>query len=160
MPNDITADAGEQVEQAAPESTDDGFKAPASQEELDRIIQKRLDRERAKFQDYEEVKSSAQKLAEAEAAARDQIAALKRDLEVAQSSAVKFEVAQAKGVPADLLAGSTREELESAADRIIAFRDEHARQGNYVPSEGRSTNTDRGGDLREFTRNLFATPAD
>ena len=40
-----TAVAGEQVEQVAEEQ---GFKAPASQEELDRIIQKRLDRERAR----------------------------------------------------------------------------------------------------------------
>ena len=42
---DITADAGEQVESS--EVEEQGFKAPASQDELDRIIQKRVDRERA-----------------------------------------------------------------------------------------------------------------
>lgn len=44
---------------ANPPKADDGWKAPASQADLDRIIQQRLDRERAKFADYDEVKDKA-----------------------------------------------------------------------------------------------------
>ena len=39
------------------------FKAPTSQAELDRIIQDRLSRERAKFADYDKFKEAAGKLA-------------------------------------------------------------------------------------------------
>lgn len=49
--NDNTADAGEQVQQEQA-----GFSAPSSQEELDRIIQKRIERERSKFADYDDLK--------------------------------------------------------------------------------------------------------
>ena len=63
-----TAVAGEQVEQVAEEQ---GFKAPASQEELDRIIQKRLDRERSRYADYDDVKVRAEMAAELENVAED-----------------------------------------------------------------------------------------
>ena len=52
--NDNTADAGEQVQQEQA-----GFSAPSSQEELDRIIQKRIERERSKFADYDDLKAKA-----------------------------------------------------------------------------------------------------
>ena len=50
-----TAGAGDNTE-------DKGFKPIDSQEDLDRIIEKRLARERAKFADYEEVKAKAAKV--------------------------------------------------------------------------------------------------
>lgn len=60
MSEDITAAAGELTETSAEE----GFKAPASQEELDRIIQSRIDRERKKFADYDEKAAAAAELAQ------------------------------------------------------------------------------------------------
>ncbi len=39
-----------------------------------------------------------------------------------EQRAVRVEVAAAKGVPAELLTGSTREELEACADKLLAFR--------------------------------------
>lgn len=122
-----TADAGELTE------TDgaDSFKAPASQEELDRIIQARLDRERKRFGDYDELKARASKLAEIEEANKTEAekaqaraeAAEKRATEL-EAKAIRAEVAAAKGVPVALLTGSTQEELEAAADALIAFRGE------------------------------------
>lgn len=44
---------------AGQRTSSDGWKAPTSQEELDRIIQKRLDRERSKFSDYDDLKAKA-----------------------------------------------------------------------------------------------------
>lgn len=45
-----------------------GYTAPASQADLDRIINERLARERGKFADYNDLKTKAAKLAEIEAA--------------------------------------------------------------------------------------------
>src|SRR5699024_11905975 len=53
--NDETANAGEQDQTTE-------FKAPESQEELDRIIQKRIERERSRFSDYADLKAKAAQL--------------------------------------------------------------------------------------------------
>lgn len=127
MSEDITAVAGELTETSAEE----GFKAPASQEELDRIIQARIDRERKKFADYDEKAAAAAELAqlkeanktEAEKVAERLAAAEKRAAEL-EAKALRAEVAAEKGVPVALLAGSTKEELEAAADALIEFRGE------------------------------------
>lgn len=49
------------------------FKAPASQEDLDRIVEQRLARERAKFADYEDLKSKAAKFDEADQASKTEL---------------------------------------------------------------------------------------
>jgi trimethylamine:corrinoid methyltransferase-like protein len=131
MSEDITADAGEQTDNAI-----DEFKAPASQEELDRIIQSRLARDRAKFADYDDLKARADKLAqieeanktEAEKSAARAEAAERRAAEL-EAKALRSDVAAAKGVPAALLTGSTQEELEAAADALLAFRGEQKPAG-------------------------------
>ena len=41
-----------------------------------------------------------------------------------QADMLKAQVAAAKGVPADLLAGTTEDELNAAADRLLAFKGE------------------------------------
>lgn len=123
---EVTAEAGENTEQEATE-----FKAPASQEELDRIIQERIARERKRFSDYDDLKAKADKLTkieeanktEAEKAAARAEAAEKRAAEL-EVKAIRAEVAAAKGVPVSLLTGSTQEELEAAADALIEFRGE------------------------------------
>ncbi|MDR2372924.1 MAG: DUF4355 domain-containing protein, partial [Bifidobacteriaceae bacterium] len=133
------------------------WSAPGSQEELDRIISERLARERAKFGDYEDLKAKAAKWEEAEDAAKSEAqraieraekaeAALK-DREAKDAlAALRAEVAAAKaeaGLPAgaaDLLAGSTREELEASADKLVAVFGAGGRKGAvgpYVPSEGK-----------------------
>ena len=147
MSDDITADAGEHTEQIA-----DEFKAPSSQEELDRIIQGRLDRERKRFADYDDLKVRAAKLAELESANQTEAekvqarldAAEKRAVEL-ESKALRAEVAAAKGVPSALLTGSTQEELEAAADALIAFRGEQKPAGPSSSSLNRvNSNTVKG----------------
>lgn len=115
-------------------STEDGkseFKAPASQEELDRIIGDRLSRERAKFADYDDLKAKASQFDAAEEANKSELqkaqetakSAVER-AEKAERSALVASVAAEKGVPAASLTGSTKEELEAAADALIAWRGE------------------------------------
>ena len=132
MSEDITADAGEMTDASA----SDAFKVPASQEELDRIIQARLDRERKRFADYDELKKAADRLSEIEQANQTEAekaqaraeAAEKRASEL-EAKALRAEVAAAKGVPAALLTGSTQEELEAAADALLAFKGEQKSAG-------------------------------
>lgn len=122
--SDITADAGEQDQtttETPAETPNESFKAPASQEELDRIITKRIERERAKFADYDDVKSRAEKAAELEAANKDladKIAGFEaRDARTALVS----KVATSAGVDASLLAemrGDSEEELTAQAARL------------------------------------------
>ena len=58
---------------------------------------------------------------EAEKAAERLAAAEKRASEL-EAKALRAEVANAKGVPANLLSGSTQEELEASADALLAFK--------------------------------------
>ena len=153
MSDDITADAGEHTEQTA-----DEFKAPASQEELDRIIQGRLDRERKRFSDYDDLKARADKLAEIESANQTEAekvqarldAAEKRAVEL-ESKALRAEVAAAKGVPSVLLTGSTQEELEASADALLTFRGEQKPAGPSSSSLNRvNSNTVKGSTGDQF----------
>lgn len=148
MSDDITADAGEHTDQTDVEA----FAAPATQEELDRIIQGRLDRERKKFADYDELKKAADRLSEIESANKTEAekaaaradAAEKRAAEL-EAKALRAEVAAAKGVPSALLTGSTQDELEAAADALIAYRGEQRSAGPSSSSLNRvNSNTVKG----------------
>lgn len=154
MSDDITADAGEHTD----ETTEETFKAPASQEELDRIIQARLDRERKRFSDYDDIKAKAAKYAELEEANKteaqktaDRLAAAEKRAAELEAKALRSEVAAAKGVPSALLTGSTQEELEAAADALIAFRGESKVTGPSSSSLGRvNSGADLGADARSI----------
>ncbi|MFE7717493.1 hypothetical protein ACFU44_00400 [Nocardia rhizosphaerihabitans] len=110
-----------------PAGTD--FVAITSQETLDHIINTRLAREKAKYADYDALKTKAdafdaaevEKLSEiqkAEKAAQD---ALERATK-AESENLRLLVAGEKGVPASLISGTTKEELEKSADDLISWR--------------------------------------
>jgi len=155
MSDDITADAGEHTDETA----ENQFKAPASQEEFDRIIQARLDRERKKLpNDYDELKAKAQKYAEWEEANKteaqktaDRLAAIERENAELKSGKLRAEVAADKGVPSVLLTGSTQEELEAAADALLAFRGEQKPAGPSSSSLNRvNASTDIGADARSI----------
>ena len=155
MSDDITADAGEHTDESAEET----FKAPASQEELDRIIQARVARERKNIPtDYEELKAKAQKFAEWEEANKtevqktaDRLAAAEKRATELEAKALRSEVAAAKGVPSALLTGSTQEELEAAADALIAFRGEPKVAGPSSSSLNRvNTNPVKGSTGDQF----------
>lgn len=127
------------------------FQAITSQEDFDRAIQSRLARERAKFPDYDKFKADAEKLREVEEAnkseeqkrqerdaARDrELAELKAEKLRSTVAAEKSDPSKGITVPANLLTGSTREELEASADALIAFKGEAVtRQRVVVPREG------------------------
>lgn len=90
--------------------------------------------------------AAAQRLAELEEAqkteaqkAQDALSQAQADLAQERTARLRAEVSADKGVPAALLAGSTREELEESADALIAFRGESgaAPQIPAVPTVGK-----------------------
>jgi hypothetical protein len=118
------------------------FEPIASQDALDKIVQTRIARERAKFADYDELKAKADKLAQLEESQKTEAQKAQERLEAAEKRAaelelrsIRAEVAAAKGVPGDLLTGSTQEELEASADALIAFRGEKP-GGPVIPTQG------------------------
>lgn len=105
------------------------FKAPTSQEEFDRMVSDRLTRERAKFADYDDLKTKASKYAEIEESKKSELekaaererAAIER-ADKAEQQTLRMTVANSKGLTpgqAKRLVGSTKEELESDADEIL-----------------------------------------
>lgn len=146
-----------EVEAAAqePETTETDWRA------MSRKWEQRAKDANAKLKELEPVAAKAVELEEASKSelqkAQERAEAAERALADATVAAARAEVAAEKGVPVALLSGDSREALIASADALLAFRDETARKGNYAPSEGRTSNIDKGGELREFTRNLFAT---
>lgn len=89
---------------------------------------------------------AARRLAELEEAQKTEIQkaterAEQAERELAQTrlDAARHKVAAQHGVPADLLSGSTEDELEAAAQKLIAFR------GEQAPAHGRLVIPDEGG---------------
>lgn len=105
-----------------------------------------------KLKEYEDRdKTETQKLAERAEAAE------KRANEL-EARSVRAEVAAAKGVPANLLSGSTQAELEASADALIAFRGEKQTSGLVVPKEGKSPAKEPDSE-QEFVKSFFS-PSD
>ena len=146
-----TAVAGEQVEQVAGE----GFKAPESQAELDRIIQARLGRVHEKYADYDEVKSKAEKAAELEATAAE----LRKRVEAFESRDARIElvrkVAADNSVDAELLAemrGDSEDELIAQAKRLAErIKPAHS----VIPGQAKSPESTPGDESRDFMRKLL-----
>jgi hypothetical protein len=101
-------------------------------------------------------KTEAQKLA-------DKIADLEKTNAELAVAKLRVEVAKSKSdpekgivIPADLLTGSTQEELEASADALIKFKGEQAQQKQrlHVPAEGKQP-TGEISDEHEFVRDFF-----
>lgn len=117
-----------------------------TQSEMDAILGDRLKRERAKYADYNDLKAKAAKFDEAEAASKSELEkaveraekaekALADIKAAAEVAALRAEVAREKSVDAELLRGTTREELEEHADAIKAFAGNAPKFGS-VPDFG------------------------
>lgn len=85
----------------------EGFTPITSQAELNKVIGKRIERERAKFADYDTLKSENTQL--------------KKDLAEATQGELLRTVSEDTGVPVSLLRGSTEDELRAHADEIKTF---------------------------------------
>ena len=122
------------------------YQAPASQADLDRIIEARLSRERAKFQDYESLKEDSAKLKELEEANKTALEKAEERAKSAEEKAAMLEhekelqtwageVSQETGIPASVIKGTTREEMSAHANQIKQAIPMHANggEGGEVP---------------------------
>lgn len=150
-----TADAGEKIEQAAVEQ-EGAFRAPASQEELDRIIQKRLERERSRFTDYDDLKARAEKASELEAVNADLVSKVQSfELSAARGALVQ-KVADETGVDAEIVAnlrGDSEEELTALASKI---GDRLKQSAPLIPGQEKFPGSAPRDEMREFANALFA----
>src|SRR5690606_16660079 len=132
---------------------DGGFKPITSQEELNRVLKDRLDRERAKFADYAELKAKAAKLDEIEEANKseaekvaERLAKAERAAAEAEARALRREIALEHKLSKDdaalLDAVSDEDAMRRLAARLAeqaAERDRHiSNHGAYVPAEGKT----------------------
>ncbi|WP_052083159.1 hypothetical protein [Rhodococcoides fascians] len=109
------------------------FTAITSQEDFDKAIQDRIARAEAQavkpYADYEQQKADAEKWRKAEDDKKpadqrqaEEFDRLRKENETLRAGQIRADVATAKGVPAALLTGSTKEELEAQADALLEFR--------------------------------------
>ena len=143
-------------------STAEGFTPITSQEELDRRIGARLDRERGKFSDYDELKVKASRFDELEQAkkseverAEDKAAEAERERDTALADAMRWKVAAKHGVSDEdaelFLTANDEETLIRQAERLAG----RASTAPRVPREGTNTTSPKPDETREFARSLF-----
>lgn len=93
-----------------------------TQEEVNQIVGDRLKRESAKYADYEDLKSKAEKFDELSG----QNQALQTELDELKNANtirdMRSKVAEETGVPANLLTGMTEEECKTQAAAIMEFK--------------------------------------
>ena len=118
----------ETVNQENNEATEKTF----TQAELDAIVGERLKRDRAKYADYEDMKAKAEKYDQMEEANKSELQkaierseALQTELDALKNANtirdIRQKVAEETGVPASILTGSTLEECEEQAKKILEF---------------------------------------
>lgn len=142
---EVTAGAGE--------NNRSGEDARFTQEDVNRIVQERLDRERKRFEGFDEYKQAAERLASVEAE-RNELAAEIGELRAEkQHRELVEEIAETTGVPARALKGANRAELEAHAEILKPLLQA---TGPVVPGQEMYPEKVTSDPLREFTRNLFA----
>jgi dsDNA-specific endonuclease/ATPase MutS2 len=158
---------------ADPKPEGGDWKAPASQEELDRIIAARLAREKAHYADYDDLKAKAEKFEKALKAGKtelqnaiDRAVAAEKAASESAAEALRSSVALVKRLTpaqAKRLVGSTREELEADADELLSdLKAEHPTPAPVRPPRsgaGRGGETTDAADKRALARNLFGNNA-
>lgn len=106
-----------------------------TQADIDRIVSERLDRERGKYADYDELKAKAAKFDEAEEASKTELqkatekaTALQAEVDALKAATelrnVRDKVATETGIPVTLLTGGTEEECKAQAEAIKAYAQE------------------------------------
>ena len=115
------------------EGDENTFAPITSQAEFDKRIQARIARERAKFSDYDDVKSKAAELDKIREGEKTELQREREAREVAEKRAETAELAAlrskvasrpGKNVPASALTAATEAELIAQADELLAWRGE------------------------------------
>lgn len=146
---------------------DDGgaWKAPADQAELDKIIEARLARERAKYADYGDLKAKADEFDKAQDASKselqkaaDRAAKAEAAATQAQRDAWRAQIALDEGLTptqAKRLVGDTREELLADAQELKKDLQLDAKKPPRASDQKRSDTRPTEDPVGEFADRLF-----
>lgn len=146
--SDATTTPAEGVENA-PEGEQKPQEQLIPQAEVDRIVRERVARERAKYADYDDLKSKAGDAKTLE----ERLASLETELTTTRTQALKASIAAKFGIstepgengePSDadlFLTGSDADSLTAQAERLAARVADRKKNGNVAPKEGSTTST-------------------
>ena len=116
------------------DSNTDGFKPITSQEEFNRILAQRLERERSKFADYDDLKAKASKYDKvvesqktAEQRLQEQLQQAERRAQEAERTALRVRIATEFGVPQEAVHGDDEASMRTTAQKLVEWRDSNKR---------------------------------
>ncbi len=159
------AGGGDGTGNGSGDGTGDGGDKTFSQADVDRIVGERVQRERAKYADYDELKAKA-----GEATTLEQrLGAVETELTTTKHTALRNRIAALHGIstekdgdkpsPAEvLLTGSDEAAMTAQASLYAAAAGDKKKTGGIAPKEG--TNLDpskKSGDKHDFVARLFGT---
>lgn len=125
-----------------------------TQADVDRIVKERVQRERAKFADYGELKEKAAGAKTAE----ERLASLESQLQESRREALVRRVQAAHGISDEdaelFLTGADEDALTAQAKRLADRETERKQNGNHVPKEGTTTRPEDNGEAA-FARSIF-----
>ena len=143
------------------------FTPITSQEELNKAVGERIERERAKFSDYDDLKAKAAKLDEIEAAnmsdlekAEEARVAAEAARDKAMADGLRWKIAAKHGISDEdaelFLTGTDEDTLLAQANRLADREADRKRNGARSPNEGRTPSHSSGEtEMRDFARSLF-----
>ncbi|MDD7384749.1 MAG: DUF4355 domain-containing protein [Actinomycetaceae bacterium] len=150
----VQAEPQEPAQATSTPTQETTFEPITSQEQLDRLIQSRLSREKAKYADYADLKAKATKWDEIEQANKTELQkaqdALKVEREArtsAEVSLLRYQVAAEQGLDAKaaaFLQGSTREEMEASASQLSELMGGSRQTNTPNPLAGREEKPESG----------------
>lgn len=143
----------------------DSFEPITSQEQLNKLVGDRIQRERAKFGDYDDLRAKAAKLDEIEAANKSELErateaaqAVAAERDQAKAEALRLRVAVEHGISLDdaalFLTGQDEDTIRAQAKRLADREADRKKNGNVVPPEGRVQSQSSGDPRRAFVRQL------
>lgn len=152
--SDETPTTEVESEQPAPKETD--WQAEAKKWEA---------RSKTNFERAKANEAAAQRLAEIEESSKTELQKWQERAEKAEAAAARFEserqitawkssVSAETGVPADVLSGSTLEELQAHAEKLKPLL-QASQRGPYVPGPGNTPSSPANGETGAFLGALF-----
>jgi len=153
----------EERPEGAQGGSDSGFTPPQTQEEFNRMIAPRIERVKAQFADYGELKSKAEQFDQMRQASKseqeqltEQLTALRTQFEQQQAESKRLSVIAKHGIPTDyqeLIIGADEAELEARAEKVKALI---ASKTDPFPAKADPSQGAGGGGGKKTTAQQFA----
>lgn len=141
----------------APEGAEATQEAPKTftQADVDHIVKERVQREKAKYADYDDLKTKA----EGAKSTEERMADLEKQLATTQHEALRARVQAAHGISDEdaalFLTGADEASLTAQAARLAQRESDRKHNDNVSPREGTTIPAAQGSDEATFAKSLF-----